>query len=56
MMPNDLPPWPTVYQQMQRWLRAGCFEALVHDLRILLREHAGRHAQPDPGGDRRKQG
>jgi transposase len=46
MMPNDLPPWPTVYQQMQRWLRAGCFEALVHDLRILLREHAGRHAQP----------
>jgi transposase len=46
MMPNDLPPWPAVYQQMQRWRRAGCFEALVHDLRVLLREHAGRHAQP----------
>jgi transposase len=46
MMPNDLPPWPAVYQQMQRWLRAGCFEALVHDLRVLLREHAGRAAQP----------
>ncbi len=30
MMPNDLPPWPAVYQR-QRWLRAGCFEALVHD-------------------------
>ncbi len=46
MMPNDLPPWPAVYQQMRRWLQARCFEALVHDLRVLLREHAGRHAQP----------
>jgi transposase len=46
MMPNDLPPWPAVYQQMQRWRRAGCFEALAHDLRVLLRKHAGRHAQP----------
>ena len=46
MMPNDLPPWPAVYQQMQRWLRAECFDALVHDLRVLLREHAGRRAQP----------
>ena len=46
MMPNDLPPWPAVFQQMQRWMRAGCFEALVHDLRVLLREQAGRAAQP----------
>jgi transposase len=22
MMPNDLPPWPVVYQQTQRWIRA----------------------------------
>lgn len=46
MMPNDLPPWPAVYQQMQRWTRAGCFEALVHDLRVVLRVGAGREAQP----------
>lgn len=46
MMPHDFPPWPAVYQQMQRWLRAGCFEAMVHDLRMLLREYAGRNAQP----------
>jgi transposase len=46
MMPHDLPPWPAVYQQWQRWVRAGCFEALVHDLRVLLRERAGRAAQP----------
>lgn len=46
MMPHDFPPWPAVYQQMQRWLRAGCFEAMVHDLRLLLREYAGRKGQP----------
>ena len=46
MMPHDFPPWAAVYQQMQRWLRAGCFEAMVHDLRVLLREYAGRQGQP----------
>ena len=46
MMPHDFPPWAAVYQQMQRWLRAGCFEAMVHDLRVLLREYAGREGQP----------
>jgi transposase len=45
-MPNDLPPWPAVYQQAQRWLGAGCFEALVHDLRSLLRLAAGRAPEP----------
>lgn len=45
MMPHDFPLWPAVYQQMQRWLRAGCFEAMVHDLRMLLRECAGRAGQ-----------
>ena len=46
MMPNDLPPWPAVYQQWQRWVRAGCFEAMVHDLRVILRAKAGHTAQP----------
>jgi transposase len=45
-MPNDLPPWHTVYQQTQRWVKAGVFEDLVRDLRMLLREIAGRHPQP----------
>jgi transposase len=45
-MPHDLPPWPAVYQQAQRWLEAGCFEALVHDLRTLLRLTAGRAPEP----------
>jgi transposase len=46
LMPNDFPPWEAVYQQTQRWLRAGCFEAMVADLRALLRLAAGR--APDP--------
>jgi transposase len=46
MLPNDLPPWYTVYQQTQRWLRAGVFAAIVHDLRMLLREIAERAPQP----------
>ena len=45
-MPNDLPPWYTVYQQTQRWIKAGVFEAIVHDLRMLLREIAERMPQP----------
>lgn len=46
MMPHDLPPWALVYQQTRRWLDAGCFEALAHDLRVLLRLADGRDAQP----------
>ena len=45
-MPNDLPPWHTVYLQTQRWLRASVFEQMVHDLRMLMREIEGRHPQP----------
>lgn len=43
---NHLPPWYTVYQQAQRWLAAGSFEAIVHDLRVMLRLAQGRDAQP----------
>ncbi len=46
MMPNDLPPWSTINQQAQRWLKAGVFEAMVHDLRALLRLAEGRNEQP----------
>lgn len=46
MMANDLPPWYTVYQQTQRWFKAGVFEDMVRDLRMLLREIEGRPPQP----------
>jgi len=46
MMPHDLPPWAAVYQQTQRWLKAGVFEAIVDDLRAVLRLAQGRHEEP----------
>jgi transposase len=46
MMPHDLPPWAAVYQQTRRWLGAGAFEAVVHDLRAVLRLAEGREAGP----------
>src|ERR1051325_8064222 len=46
MMPHAFPPWPAVYQQMRRWRKAGAFQAMVHDLRALLRAYVGRNAQP----------
>src|SRR5918997_1324808 len=45
-MPHDLPPWEAVYQQTRRWLSAGVFEAMVHDLRMLLRLSEGRASDP----------
>lgn len=46
LIPHDLPPWHAVDQQTQRWLKAGVFEEMVHDLRELLRLLSGRNAQP----------
>ena len=46
MMPHDFPPWPAVYQQARRWVAAGCFEAMAHDLRAVVRVAAGRDASP----------
>jgi transposase len=46
MLPHDFPPWQAVYQQTQRWLCARVFEAIVHDLRALLRLAKGRDKEP----------
>ena len=46
MMPNDLPPGPAVYQQAQRWIAAGVFEAMAQDLRRILRLLDGRREEP----------
>jgi transposase len=45
-MPHDLPPWEAVYQQTRRWLSAGVFEEMVHDLRVVLRLSKGRASEP----------
>lgn len=45
-LPGDFPPWEAVYQQTQRWLKAEVFEAMAHDLRVLVRLVQERDKQP----------
>jgi transposase len=46
MVPHDLPEWTVVYQQARRWVQAGVFEQMVHDLRAILRLIHDRDPQP----------
>jgi transposase len=39
-------PYYSVYQQAQRWFRAGCFEAIVANLRALIRLGEGKSVAP----------
>jgi transposase len=45
-LPTNFPPWEAVYQQTRRWIAGGCFEAIVQDLRLLVRAASGRRPQP----------
>jgi transposase len=45
-LPGDFPPWEAVYQQTRRWLKAGVFETMAHDLRELVRLRQGREKEP----------
>jgi transposase len=46
MRPTNFPPWAAVYQQTQRWICAGVFETMVHDLRATLRWLESRADDP----------
>jgi hypothetical protein len=41
-------PWHVARHQTQRGIRARCFDTVVEDLRILLREVSGSKAQLTP--------
>ena len=45
-LPHDFPPWSAVYQQARRWITAGVFEEITHDLRMMVRMVGEREAQP----------
>jgi len=45
-LPHEFPPYSAVYQQARRWIAAGVFAAMAHDLRALLRVAAGRAPEP----------
>src|SRR5665647_3115059 len=44
--PTTCRPGPRSTSKTQRWLQAGSFEAIVHDLRAMLRLAEGRKTQP----------
>src|SRR6266508_2588376 len=41
-LPHDFPPWTAVYQQARRWIAAGVFEEITHDLRSIRVRRARR--------------
>ena len=45
-LPHEFPVWTAVYQQARRWIAAGVFAAMTHDLRPILRVAAGRAPEP----------
>ena len=46
MLPHDFPPYYAVHSQLQRWLKAGVFETMIHDLRVFLRWAEERDEHP----------
>jgi transposase len=45
-LPENFPPYSAVYQQAQRWIRAGVLETMAGDLRKLLRLLQDRASAP----------
>lgn len=49
MLPNDFPPWQTVYWWFRRFVRRFMFRT-IHDVALMLdRERVGREASPSGG-------
>src|ERR1700760_3474018 len=49
MLPNDFPPWQTVYWWFRRFVRRFMFQT-IHDVALMLdRERVGRQASPTGG-------
>jgi transposase len=48
-LPKDLPPWPTVYDYLRHWERAGLIAAIHTHLREHIRLREGRRRQPSAG-------
>jgi transposase len=46
LLPHDFPPWEMASQQFRHWDEAGCFEAMVSDMRSIIRTAQGRQGQP----------
>ena len=49
LLPNDLPPWKTVYHYFRLWRLDGTWVQIPTVLRDLLRKQLGRKPQPSAG-------
>jgi putative transposase len=49
MLPNDLPPWDTVYDHYRKWCKRGVWETVLDELNLQLRQKVGRAATPTYG-------
>lgn len=49
LLPQEFPPWQTIYHWFRTWRRDGLWERLHTTLREQLRRRAGRDPQPSAG-------
>ncbi len=45
-LPDSFPPWQSVYDVLRRWIERGLLDGLLHRLRRLVRQRAGRAPSP----------
>jgi transposase len=46
LLPQNFPPWKTVYHHFRQWSRSGLLARLNTKLRALARQTIGKHVQP----------
>src|SRR5919204_3201251 len=46
MIPHEFPPWKTCYNYYRAWMESGTWDEIAFALRMDIRGHAGRKAQP----------
>ena len=46
LLPNDFPPWKTVYSHFSRWNKNGTWTAVLNKLAPLHRQKEGREPTP----------
>ncbi len=46
MLPTHSPPWEAVSHHTRRWIEAGCFDDMIHDLQAVLRWGEDRADSP----------
>jgi putative transposase len=49
LMPNDFPPWQTVYDHFSKWNKRGVWEKCLDRLTRYYRQKAGRTSDPSYG-------